>query len=258
MNMTRSLLIVSILSCCALPQSSIQNAVEKPASRSLTAEDIVREMVARNRARVQALVSFEGRRYYTLDYTGFPGKRHAEMVVNASYRAPDTKEFIVISQNGSGWLVDHVLKRLLESEKEGARDHQGIEINTDNYDFSLLETYSSPAGSGYVLSVQPKAKNKYLYRGKIWVDDTDFAITRIEAEPAVNPSFWTKKSEFHHTYAKVGDFWLPVENYSVSSLRLGGRAVLTIKYADYHITQAPRSSRRLAASTPDGSNQSKK
>jgi hypothetical protein len=254
MTMARSLLIVLMLSCCALPQSSTQRAVGKPASRSLTTEDIVREMVARNRQRVQALVSFEGRRYYTLDYSGFPGKRHAEMVVHASYHAPDTKEFIVISQSGSGWLVDHVLKRLLESEKEGARDHEGIEINTDNYDFSLLETDTSPADSRYVLSVQPKAKNKYLYRGKIWVDGTDFAITRIEAEPAVNLSFWTKKSEFHHTYAKVSDFWLPVENYSISSLRLGGRAVLTIRYADYHITQAPRPSRRVAASTPDVSN----
>jgi outer membrane lipoprotein-sorting protein len=258
MSMTRSLLIVSMLSCCALPQSSAQNAVGKPGSRSLTTEDIVREMVARNRARFQALVSFEGRRYYTLDYSGFPGKRHAEMVVKASYRAPDTKEFIVVSQSGSGWLVDHVLKRLLESEKEGARDHEGIEINTDNYDFSLLETCTSPAGSCYMLSVQPKTKNKYLYRGKIWVDGTDFAITRIEAEPAANLSFWTKKSEFHHTYAKVGDFWLPVENYSISSLRLGGRAVLTIKFADYHITQASRPSRRLVAATPDVSNQSKR
>jgi hypothetical protein len=247
-----------MLSCCALPQSSTQNVVGKPASRSLTTEDIVREMVARNRARVQALISFEGRRYYTLDYSGFPGKRHAEMVVHASYHAPDTKEFIVISQSGSGWLVDHVLKRLLESEKEGARDHEGIEINTDNYDFSLLETYTSPGGSGYVLSVEPKTKNKYLYRGRIWVDGADFAVTKIEAEPAVNPSFWTKKSELRHTYTKVGNFWLPLENYSVSSLRLGGRAVLTIKYADYHISQASRPPRRLAASTPDGSNQSKK
>ena len=258
MSIARSLLIVSMLSCCAPPQSSTQNAAGKPASRSLTAEDIVREMVARNRARVQALVSFEGRRYYTLEYSGFPGKRNAEMVVNASYRAPDTKEFTVISQSGSGWLVDHVLKRLLESEKEGARDHEAIAINTDNYDFSLLETYTSPAGSGYVLSVQPKTTNKYLYRGKIWVDGTDFAIARVDAEPAVNPSFWTKKNEFHHTYSKVGDFWLPLENYSISSLRLGGRAVLTIKYADYHITQAPRPSRRLVVSTPDVSNQSKR
>jgi hypothetical protein len=193
-----------------------------------------------------------------LDYTGFPGRRHAEMVVNVTYRAPDTKEFTIMSQSGSGWLVDHILKRLLQSEKEGARDRDSLEINTENYDFSLLEPYTSAVGSGYVLSVEPKNKNKYLYRGKIWVDGSDFGVTRIDAEPAVNPSFWTKKSEFHHTYTKIGDFWLPLENYSISSIRLGGRAVLTIRYADYRITQVRRPSGRVAASTPGVSNQSRK
>jgi hypothetical protein len=258
MSMARSLLIVSMLSCYALPQTPSQIAVGNSANHSTNTDDIVRQMVIRNRARVLALVSFEGRRYYTLDYSGFPGKRHAEMVVDVTYRAPGTKEFTVISQSGSGWLVDHVLKRLLESEREGARDHESIEINSENYDFSLLDSYTSPAGSGYVLSVEPKKKNKYVYRGKIWVDRIDFAVTRIEAEPAVNPSFWTKKSEFHHTYTKVGEFWLPLENYSISSLRLGGRAVLTIKYTDYHITQARRPSSRLAVSAPGASNQNRK
>jgi hypothetical protein len=53
-----------------------------------------------------------------------------------------------------------------------------------------------------------KAKSKYVYRGKVWVDATDFAVTRIDAEPAQNPSFWTKKSEIHHEYMKVQNFWL--------------------------------------------------
>lgn len=248
--MVRSLLIVSLLSCSALSQSTVQNALGNSAKPPLTGEDIVREMVAHDRVRRQVLLSFEGRRYYTLDYSGFPGRRHAEMVVDVSYRAPDSKQFTVVSQSGSGWLVDHVLKRLLESEKEGARDRESIEISPENYDFSLVGRDTSPTGPCYVLLVEPKTKNKYLYRGKIWVDGTDFAITRIEAEPAVNPSFWTKKSEFHHTYTKIGDVWLPLENHSVSSLRLGGRGVLTIKYADYRITQTQRKSGRIASSTP--------
>ena len=67
------------------------------------------------------------------------------------------------------------------------------------------------------------------------LDAQDFAICRIEAEPAKNPSFWIKKTDIHHTYLKVGDFWMPAENKSVSSLRLFDRAVLTIQYQDYVI-----------------------
>ena len=37
---------------------------------------------------------------------------------------------------------------------------------------------------------------------------------------------------------KVGDFWLPARNRSISTIRLGGRAELTIDYNDYEITGA--------------------
>jgi len=38
-----------------------------------------------------------------------------------------------------------------------------------------------------------------------------------------------------HTYAKVDGFWLPKQNRSVATIRLGGQAVLTIDYTTYKI-----------------------
>ena len=66
----------------------------------------------------------------------------------------------------------------------------------------------------------------------------DFAVARIEAEPAKNPSFWTKNTKIEHRYVKVNDFWLPARNHSLTSVRLGGRADLTIEYLDYQVTPA--------------------
>jgi hypothetical protein len=94
---------------------------------------------------------------------------------------------------------------------------------------------STSGGAAYVLEVEPKSKNKFLYSGKIWVDANDFAVTRIEAEPARNPSFWIKKTEIRHVYRKIDEFWLPQQNYTVTMMRLGGRAILTIDYQDYRI-----------------------
>jgi hypothetical protein len=37
---------------------------------------------------------------------------------------------------------------------------------------------------------------------------------------------------------KVGDFWLPATNHSVTLVRLGGKADLEIEYKDYQITAA--------------------
>jgi len=37
----------------------------------------------------------------------------------------------------------------------------------------------------------------------------------------------------------VNDFWFPASNRSTTSIRLGGRAYLTIEYQDYQTTAAP-------------------
>jgi hypothetical protein len=99
--------------------------------------------------------------------------------------------------------------------------------------------------------VNPKAKSIYVYRGKVWVDGTDFAVVRIEAEPAQNPSFWTKKSEIHHEYKKVDAFWLPTRNESVSYIRLGGRATLTIEYKNYRVIDARGPGARTAPASAE-------
>ena len=93
------------------------------------------------------------------------------------------------------------------------------QLNRDTYDFELVGYEPSRTGGQYVLRVSPKSRSKYVYRGKVWVDGNDFAVTRIEGEPAQNPSFWTKKSEIHHEYKKVQGFWLPIRNESVTYIR---------------------------------------
>jgi hypothetical protein len=198
----------------------------------------VDNLVRRNEERAHNLLRSEVTRTYHLTYRGFPSDREAEMTVEARYESPSTKVFNVLSQSGSKLILDRVFKKLLDSEKEAAQPEISArtQLNRDNYSFTLLG-YES-ASNQYVLQVSPKSKSKYVYRGKIWVDGNDFAVTRIEAEPAQNPSFWTKKSEIHHQYEKIQNSWLPVRNQSVSYIRLGGRATLTIEYKDYHLTEA--------------------
>jgi hypothetical protein len=93
----------------------------------------------------------------------------------------------------------------------------------------------SADGCSYVLTATPKVPNKFLFRGRVWVDENDFAVCKIEAQPAINPSFWIKKTDIHHQYEKVGDFWLAKENRSVSDIRVAGTAILTIEYQNYEI-----------------------
>jgi hypothetical protein len=203
----------------------------------LSVQQVVSNLVRKDAERARALRHYESTRIYHLSYRGFPGDREAEMTVEATFDSPSTKNFKIISQSGSKLIIERVFKRLLDSEKEAAEPeiHARTLLNPQNYDIALVGFESSNGGGQYVLEVYPKARSKYVYRGKVWVDATDFAVTRIDAEPALNPSFWTKKSEIHHQYMKVKNFWLPQRNESVSYIRLGGRATLTIEYNNYHV-----------------------
>jgi hypothetical protein len=233
---TLSLLIGLMQSATAQPSDA--PAVAPHAG--LRAEEVVNHLVKRNLERARALAAYEGTRVYRLEYRGFPGSRSAEMIVDVKYRTPGTKEFSIRSEKGSQLIIERVFKRMLQSEKEAVSEENQsrIALNRDNYNFTLAGHETTPTGSSYILSVEPRTNNKLLYRGRIWVDAEDFAVTRIEGAPAKNPSFWTKETKIVQVYTKVGDFWLPASNRSTSVIRLGGQANFTIDYQNYQITAA--------------------
>lgn len=211
---------------------------------------VVENLVRNDQERAQSLLSAESTRVYRLVYTGFPGDREAEMTVHALYSSPSDKQFDIISETGSRAILDHVFKKLLEDEREAAKPgvRDRMLLNRENYDFRLIGYQASDRGWQYVLEVMPRSKNKYAYRGKIWVDASDFAVTRIDAEPVQSPSFWTKRSEIHHQYVRIQGFWVPAHNESVSYIRMGGRATLTIDYKDYRLNCV--TNRTARGSTP--------
>jgi outer membrane lipoprotein-sorting protein len=230
--------LMALLSpACGLAQTSVARETLEP---GFNLSEVVDKLVEKNAERADALQKYQGRRTYTLTYNGFPASFHAEMVVDMTYDAPATKQFKIVSQSGSQWMIDRVLKKLLDAEQESMAEENrnGVALNLRNYDFSGLERQDTQDNCSYIVAVQPKVPSKLLYRGKVWVDSKDFSVCRIEAEPAKNPSFWIKKTDIHHTYLKIGDFWLPSENQSVSAIRGGGKAVLTIKYQSYEILAA--------------------
>jgi hypothetical protein len=231
----------SLVAVCQLPQErDSAGAAQSQLKAPLPVEQVVRKLQEKNAQRAAALGAFNGTRVYRMQYRGFPSDRDAEMMVNVTYHAPDSKEFAVVSATGSKFVIDHIFQKLLEGEQEAASEENRKQtaLSAENYDFTMAGYEVKSDGAQYVLNLLPKSRNKFLYRGKIWVDAKDFAVVRIEGEPAKNPSFWIKKTEVKHRYIKVNDFWLPAENHTESVIRLGGRAILSIEYKDYKITKA--------------------
>ena len=245
---------------CAVPCIIAQQAAEltTPAQgHNLSLDQILNNLEQRNAQRAAALEQFEGTRVYRMEYHGFPSDRDAEMVVKVNFRAPSTKQFTVVSETGSKFVIDRIFKKLLEGELEASQgdNRDDIALTRKNYEFELAGFETSPDGGGrYVLKLIPRTRNKFLYRGTIWVDARDFAVVRIEGEPGKNPSMWIKKTDIAHSYKKVNDFWLPAENHTESFIRLGGKATLSIVYQDYKIIKAtPLDSARSIIPSGDSS-----
>lgn len=229
--------------CLTVPlliATGLAQQVTAPLHPPMSIEKVVENLVRKNLERSRALTAYQGVRTYRLEYHGFLGLRTAEMVVDVKYQSPGTKEFSVRSATGSKLILEKVFKKLLESEKEAlSEENQArVALNNVNYIFKFEGYENTPNGGQYVLSVKPRTKNKFLYSGKIWINAEDFAVMRIEGEPAKNPSFWTKETKIEQVYTKVGDFWLPSSNCSTSSIRLGGQASFSIEYKDYLVTSA--------------------
>jgi hypothetical protein len=203
----------------------------------MSVDEIVGRLGQQNAQRASALHGFEGKRSYQLTYRGFPSNREAEMEVVAHYEAPESKSFDVLSSSGSKTIQTRVFTKLLEGEREAAHaeNQRQTAMTPDNYSFTLLGSRPSPYGGCYRLGVEPRRDNKFLFRGEICVNAADFAVESIDAEPAKNPSFWIKKTRIEHRYQKIGQFWLPATNKSVTNVRLGGTATLSIEYSDYEL-----------------------
>jgi hypothetical protein len=236
---SRTLIIVSLLMWTATGLAQTVILQTSVAARP-TLEQVVDNLVAKNAERAAALQRYQSRRFYRLDYSGFPTSLKAEMVVDMVYEAPATKSFKIVSQSGPKWMIERIFKGLMQAEQEAlnSKNRERVALDRRNYEFTGMEFQDTGDGCSYVLTVQPKIPNKLLYRGRVWVNGKDFAVCRIEAEPSKNPSMWIKSTAIHHTYQKIGDFWFPSENDSTSTTRVGGHAVLSIKYRNYEILAA--------------------
>jgi outer membrane lipoprotein-sorting protein len=242
MKVVRAILVMSLFST-GLPGLAQQSPDPSPTTAQtgpLTLDQILANLEQRNAQRAAALERFEGTRVYRMEYRGFPSDRDAEMTVKFAFQAPSSKQFTVVSQTGSKFVIDHIFKKLLEGEQEAAKgdNRNDTALTRKNYDFEFAAMERNPEGDQYVLKLLPKNRNKFLYRGTIWVDAKDFAVTRIQGEPGKNPSIWIKKTDITHSYKKVDDFWLPAENHTESFIRIGGKATLSIEDRDYRIIKA--------------------
>lgn len=231
----------------AAPATGQPEAAVPPSGSAPSAVQILEGMQQHEQRQSRMLQSYEGMRHYSVVYRGFARTITASMDVEVTYDATSGKSFRIISKTGSGMLCDKVIKRALDSEKEAWLDKSSTALNSANYKFTFVGTDQVGDRPAYILAVEPISPSKFLYKGKIWVDAADFAVAKMEVQPAKNPSFWISRTLIHHTNQATNGFWLPEQNRSETKVRIGGTATMSIDYRSYRIRAQPE----LATTPPE-------
>lgn len=222
------------------------NASGAEESNPFPSGDVVAARMMERDAQRQALAAgYQGMRRYTLD-NEFTHK-HAEILVHIDCGADGIKHFELVSQSGWKGAYRHVVSKMLESEADASHPEvrSRIRLSPENYEFHMLRSALLDDRMDYLLEVVPKRREERLYEGRVWIDAQDYAVARIEGEPAKNPSFWIRGVHFVHTYQKSGPIWFPLATESTTEVRIFGATTLTIDYFDYkpHLPPSPDTAR---------------
>jgi hypothetical protein len=222
---------VAIVSLAACARAESENAGP---SGGLSAAQIVEQMQCHDRTRNEVLKHYRTLRHYEVEYKGL-GSSAARMTVEVNYDSATGKDMVIVSESGSKFLIEKVLRRAVESEKEAFHDRPSTALTEANYKFQLVGTETLGGRLAYALQVEPLKASKFLYRGRVWVDAADFGVVKMETQPAKSPSFWISQTLIHYTGVKMDGFWMPQQMRSETSVRVGGAAVLTIDYGNFEI-----------------------
>ncbi len=253
----RAFLLVAVSGVVWSPPASCFQDDPPGTSASVKLEEVISRMGEMDRARASSLRDYSSVRRYSLENRRFGTK--AEITARMNYDQSGKKTFEILSEKGSGIIRKRVLRRMIQEEQDANREavRAATRITPENYTFRLVGSEPQQGRPCYVLEAVPKRRHKHLLRGRIWVDEEDAAIVRIEGAPAEKPSFLVRKTTFVHTYGRFGQFWLPVGNQSSSDVLIYGHTVVTIDYFDYLVngSRPAMLEDKLAAPSANGSGQ---
>jgi hypothetical protein len=232
MTRTNKLMFWCCLIACVLAATTLAAPAQVTVSEDGNA--IFQRVDQENARRAAKLSSYTAVRHYSV----YEPKRapDADVTVNLKFVPPSTKSFDVVSKKGVGFIQNLVFNRLMDTEKQTAqgKDKADSSISPRNYEAHLLREEEIRGRNSYILELTPKRQDKYLFNGKVWVDQQDYAITKIEGDPVKSPSWFVKSAHFVRDYQKMGDLWLPLRDETHCQIRFEGEYVLSIDHGDYN------------------------
>lgn len=167
----------------------------------------------------------------------------AEMTIQTVFRRETGKSYTILSESGSEFIRNHVLRTLLDNEKTlnlpGTVEHSWL--TSANYEMQL-----KPGGVQLLderqclaLTITPRRKATNMIEGTILVDAKDGSIVQLDGTATQSASIFTGAAQVMRHYVNVNGFSMATQARAVSDSFILGRTTVTIDYRDYKIQLRP-------------------
>lgn len=191
---------------------------------------------------VEPVVQYRGTRRLEAENGRFNVKGWMEVTTELSPERGLT--WTVVSEGGSGYIRNKVLRRTLEGEVDVVRnsDPAKAALNESNYAFSptaasksddakTSAAHADPPEPGLArLFITPKRKDMLLVDGALLLAAADADLVQVEGRLSKTPSFWTRSVEVVKRYARVGGIRVPVVTEYKGNMRIAGRSAFRMTY----------------------------
>jgi hypothetical protein len=139
-----------------------------------------------------------------------------------------TFTYTIVSEKGSDYIRNRVLKAVLRREQELVEDGEcsRSELTSENYTF---QDASSGDGERYV-TLKPKRKDVLLVDGRMVLSQDGTELLRVEGKLSKNPSFWTSLVNVIRHYARIDGVRVPISTESIAKVKFAGTSHLEVDY----------------------------
>jgi hypothetical protein len=153
----------------------------------------------------------------------------AWMEALTEFDAAEGFRYSILRQGGSERIVNRVLKKVLEREKEGSdlEEWRKGSLSHANYMFD----FGGQAGSGMLkMRLTPRRRDSRLVAGSALLTASSGDLVRVEGRLSKSPSFWVRWVDVSSSYAPVAGELMPVAIESTADVRIAGMSTFLMTY----------------------------
>lgn len=135
----------------------------------------------------------------------------------------------VTAEGGSGSIRSHVLRAVLDAEREAIERNEITRSSLDRRNYAFEPSGVDADGLANI-RLTPRRRDHVLVLGTLFLQPDEGTLVRLQGRLAKSPSFWVKDVDIVRAYERINGAILPVSLESHAQLRLLGTGTMRMTY----------------------------